>query len=245
MSPGNPVPQYYIGAIGVSTPFSYSADGGIVHGGAVTPKKKIVRSFTLFANSATGSPMTVIGLDYLLFYAFIDESTTDPQTMTNSVQLPRYQDGLGVYAVAISVAGRTGGQSFSYTYTNSDGVSGRVSPTIVENNTSANGVIVSSNTATNGAFGPFLPMQAGDKGIRSIDSVTMNGPDVGLFTLVLVKPIFQTQIRGVDAPVERDYLINGATNAQIMDNAYLNLMCLPTGNLSGVTIHGDIKTVWS
>jgi hypothetical protein len=245
MSPGNPVPQYYIGTILTSTPFSYTADGGIPHGGAVAPKEKFIRQTTLLANSATGSPMTIYGLDYLIFYPFIDESTTDPQTLVNSVALPRYTDGKGVLAMAISVAGRTGGQSFFYTYTNQDGVSGRVSPNIVENNATANGIIVSSATVTNGAFGPFLPMQSGDTGIRSIESVTMNGADVGLFTIVLVKPLFQTQIRGVDAPVERDYFLQGAAMPQIQDNAYVNLICLPTGSLSGVSIFGDLKTVWN
>lgn len=35
MSPGNPAPNYYIGAVGTFTPLRQSTDGGLRHGGAV------------------------------------------------------------------------------------------------------------------------------------------------------------------------------------------------------------------
>lgn len=254
MSPGNPIPQYYANSPLISVAFksgaasaSYTAtDWGIFHGGNVSPKKKILRETMSLATAATALAMPMILCDYLLYYPFIDEGTTDEQFLTNSISLPRYASGEGVQVMAVSVAGRAGGQQFTINYTNQDGTAGRVSLPVIENTAAANGNIVSSATATNGAAGPFIPLQQGDSGVRSIESVTMLGADVGLFALVLVKPLATTQIRGIDAPVEVDYLLNGGMNAPVIeDEAYLNYLCLPQGTLAATAIHGMLRTAWN
>jgi hypothetical protein len=61
----------------------------------------------------------------------------------------------------------------------------------------------------------------------------------------LVKPLAQTQIRGFDAPVEKDYFLdNGLLMPVIEDDAYLNWLVLPQGSLSAVPFHGYIKVIW-
>jgi len=244
MSPGNPNPQYYAASPLVPAALAYSTDGGLFHGRNVAPDCKVLRSSMVMTVTATALPMPFMLLDYLLFYPFIEEGTTDAQAMLTGSSLPRYTDGVGVQMMAISVAGRTGGQSFTVSYTNSDGVAGRTSQTVVQNTAGAIGSVVTSARATNGAAGPFIPLQRGDSGVRSIESVTMLGTDVGLFTLVLVKPIMQTQIRGIDAPVEVDCFLHKAILPAIADDAYLNFICLPNGSLSGTAIHGSIETIW-
>ena len=88
--------------------------------------------------------------------------------------------------------------------------------------------------------------RVGDTGVRSIESVTMNGADVGLFTLVLVKPLAQLQWRGTDAPVEVDYFLDFAQAPRIVDDAYLSFLVCPGNSISsGVAIQGDITTVWN
>lgn len=245
MSPGNPVPQYYAASPLVSVAMRRSTDGGLDHGGDVSPKTKHLRKMTVLTTTATGLPAPMMLLDYLLFYPFIDEGSTDVQALTNSVSLPRWTDGEGVQIMAVSVAGRTGGQSFSVSYTNSDGVSGRTSQTVTQNSVSVNGSIVTSDRAVAGARGPFIPLQEGDTGVRSIESVTMTGADVGLFTLVLVKPVAQLSLRGIDAPVEVDYLLDFGQAPVIADDAYLNLICCPAGSLAATAFHGDITVAWN
>jgi hypothetical protein len=245
MSPGNPAPQYYAATPLQATALSRSVDGGLDHG--TNAGDKYLKRLTLLATVATALPMPVILADYLLFYPFIDEGSTDEQTLDNTASLPRWTDGVGVQIMAVSVAGRTGGQRFRCTYTNSDGVAGRVTTDVIQNTAAANGHIVSTDGADARAAGPFLPLQAGDTGVRSIESVQMiSGTDVGLFALVLVKPLLTTQIRGIDAVVESTPLIDqGVTLPVIADDAYLNLLCLPQGSLAATAIHGDITTVWS
>lgn len=242
MSPGNPNPQYYAASPGVSVAMSQSSDGGIFHGGAVSPLRKYIRKVMAMTVTATAVPMPMILCDYLLYYPFIDESATDEQLLTNSTTLPRATDGVGVQMMAVVVAGQTGGQSFQVNYTNSAGVAGRVSQTVTMNAQAVNGTIVTSSSTNSG--GPFIGLQAGDSGVRSVESVTMNGIDVGLFTLVLVKPLAQMSIRGIDAPVEVDYLIDFSQLPRVEDNAYLNFICHPGGTLSGAPIHGYTEFVW-
>lgn len=246
MSPGNPIPQYYAASPLAAIALAQSTDGGLFHGGAVSPKTKHVRNIMALCITAAPLPMPMMLLDYLLYYPFIDEGTTDAQTLTNAVTIPRYTDGAGVQIMAVSVAGRTGGQSFFVTYTNSSGVAGRTSQTVLQNSVSVNGSIVTSDRAVAGAAGPFIPLQTGDTGVRSIESVTMLGADVGLFTLALVKPLAQMSIRGIDAPVEMDFFKDcGGQCPVVKDDAYLNFICNPSGSLSGAPIHGDVKFVWN
>jgi hypothetical protein len=199
----------------------------------------------LIATAATALPMNCMLLDYLLYYPFIDEGTTDEQFFTNSVSLPRYQTGEGVEIMAVSVAGRTGGQSFFVNYTNSQGVSGRISQTVLQNTAAANGNIVTSQQAGNGTTALFIPLQDGDTGVRSIESITMLGADVGLFTLVLVKPLAETLIMGISAPVECDFLRMKNKLPVIENDAYLNFVVCPLGTLAATALHGTIKTIYN
>ena len=245
MSPGSLVPQYYAASPGVGVPMSYSDEQGLFHGRNVAPATKHLSRLTVMSAVATALPMPMLLCDYLFYYPFIDEGSTDEQVLDNTATLPRYIDGGGVQMMAVSVAGRTGGQSFTVNYTNSEGVAGRTTPSVIQNSVSVNGSIVTSNRAAANARGPFIPLQNGDTGVRSIESVTMLGADVGLFALVLVKPLAQLQLRGIDAPVEANYFTDFGQLPLIVDDAYLNFLACPSGSLAATALHGDITVVWN
>lgn len=246
MSPGRPVPKYWFDAPPtVAKAVYYSTDGGLEHGGGVSPSEKYLRLTTGIATAATALPLTMILCDYLLYYPSIDDSVLDEQIMDNTVTLPRYTDGDGVQVIAVSVAGRTGGARFYFTYTNSEGVSGRVSQTTYQNGAAALGTLQNSGSASNASTMPFIGLQAGDTGVRSIDSVFMLGADVGLMTLILVKPLGTSVIREITAPVEKDYFLENGTIPRIHDDAYLSFICLAQGNLAATALMGDIKTIFT
>ena len=245
MSPGMPPPQYYIGGITTATPLRQSTDGGIYHGANVSPSEKYLRSITTMASVATALPMNTILCDYLLFYSFIDEGTTDAQTMTNVNTLPRYTDGKGVQVMAILTNAGTGGQKFFFTYTNSDGVAGRTSQTVTMNTSTVVGNVIGSNTSVVNASNPFIGLQLGDSGVRSIESVTMLGVDTGLFSLVLVKPLAQHCFRETTVPYEKDYLVPTTDLVRIYDDAFLGMLCLPLGSLAATTLMGNLKIIWT
>lgn len=245
MSPGMPPPQYYIGGILTATQLKQSTDGGIYHGTDVSPSEKYLRGITTQANVTTALPMNAILCDYLLFYPFIDEGTTDPQITVNTNTLPRYTDGKGVQVMAVQTNAGTGGQSFYFTYTNSDGVAGRTSQTVTMNTSTTVGNIIGSTTATQGGASPFIGLQVGDSGVRSIESVTMLGIDTGLFSLVLVKPLVQTCFREITVPYEKDFLIPTSDLIRIYDDAFLGFVALPLGSLAATTLMGSLKIIWT
>lgn len=246
MSPGMPIPKYWFDAAPLTAKtITQSGDGGIYHGPDVYPNEKFLRSITTMANAATALPMNAILCDYLLYYPTIDDGTTSEQVMDNTVTLPRYTDGKGVQMVAITTGARTGGQTFTVKYTNQDGVTGRISQTVTQNTSSLVGTVTTSNTtATNGA-NCFIPLQHGDSGVRAVESVTMNGVDTGIFSIILVKPLVQHCFREVTVPYEKDYLIPTSDLIKIYDDAFLNFLCLPLGSLSATTLRGDLKVIWT
>ena len=249
MSPGNPAPNYYIGAVGAFTALKQSTDGGIRHGGNVNALgyRKTLRKLRVMSPTAAATPLRMLLCDYIGFYGFIDESVLDEQFLDNTLSPSRYADGAGVMLMPVTVAGHTGGQPFTVNYTNQDGVAGRVTRSAVMSTQIVNGTILHSQQS--GASyvnnGPFLSLQIGDTGVRSVQSVTIGGVgDVGLFALVMVKVIASISLRGIDAPTEIDYLTDMASLPEIKDDAYLNFIVLPNGSLSGAPIHGLIETTW-
>jgi hypothetical protein len=245
MSPGNPSPQYYPAAPLVAVQMKYSTDGGLYHGRPVGIKEKFLKEFCIHSTSATGLPLPFIMMDYLLFYPFIDQGSADQQDLTNDATLPRFEDGDGVQVMCVNVAAGAGGQTFSFTYTNSEGVSGRTSQVMLLNTGTAIGTIATSSLIGNATSGPFCGLQIGDKGVRSIQSVTMiSGTDVGLFTLVLVKPMVSLQLYEQTAPAEKNLYKDQTRFERIYDDAYLNFICCPNGSLTGVAFNGYIETIW-
>ncbi len=248
MSPGNPAPNYYIGSPGVFVPLKQSTDGGLRHGGNVSPARKFLRKLMVTTNTAAASVTPMKLLDYIGFYGFIDESVLGEQFLDNTAPLPRHADGAGVQLMPVVVAGQTGGQPFTVSYTNQDGVAGRTTTSVLMSTQFVNGTILCSQNggATYPHAGPFLPLQTGDTGVRSVQSVTIGGiGDVGLFALVLVKPLASISLYEITAASETDFLLDAATMPVIEDDAYLNFIAMPTGTLSGAPIIGILETTWN
>lgn len=249
MAPGNPAPQYYAAAPLTAQTLSRSVDGGIQHGGNVSPSQKYLRKMTAMAVAAAGVPQRIYVLDYLMFYPFVDMGTADPQAMTNTQVLTRYTDGAGVQIMAVLVAPHgLVGDSFFVIYTNQAGTAGRVTPLhTMSTAISVNGTILTTQQSGAGRFGPFLALQDNDTGVRSIESVQCTaGTDVGLFTLVMVKPLAELTVRGIDAPTEKDFFLDsGGKLPQVEDDAYINYIACPNGSLTGVPLLGDMLFVWN
>jgi hypothetical protein len=246
MSPGNPVPNYYAATPNIAIALAQSTDGGIPHGGAVSPSTKYLKRLTCLATAATALPLGLVLCDYLMFYPFTDMSITDPQPLTTNIPLPRYPTGAGVQIMAVEVAAQSGMglPRFQVQYTNQAGVTGRLTQVVSCNQQVTNGTIINTSQVGARSNGPFLPLQQGDTGVRAIESVQYFDPDFGLVALVLVKPIEDTSIRGIDAAVERVPVLDFVDLPVIKDDAYLNLICCPMGSLSATAIHGIIETIW-
>lgn len=242
-----PAKQWFDASPLTATQVKRSTDRGIEHGAPVTPAQKHLRKTLIWSNSATPLPMKMMLCDYLLYYPTIDDSETGLQEMDNTLTLPRYTDGKGVQMMAVTTGARTGGQTFTVNYTNSDGVAGRVASIMTQNTSSILGTITTTvRIPTNNTSAcPFITLQSGDMGVRSVESVQMNGIDTGFFTIVLVKPLADTFIRETGAPVEIDHLLHTAEMPRIYDDAFLGFLCLPNGSVAGTVIEGFTKVIWN
>lgn len=251
MSPGYPLPQYYAAAPLVAQQLKRSTDGGLNHGPSVSSSghQKYLKRFLMIGNSPFGVPMPYMICDYVLYYPFIDMGTNDEQVMDNTLTLPRYTDGVGLQMMAVSVASATGLSSqFTVNYTNSDGVSGRTSKLVTVSAATANGTILACHHNLNTVIGnsPFIGLQNGDKGVRSIQSVTFPSTlDVGLFAIVLVKPLITGTFYEQTAPSEVECIVHQSQLPKIYDDAYLNLIVCPNASISTRQFHGEIETVWN
>lgn len=245
MSPGNPVPNYYASSPGVAAVLNGAE--GIFHGPNVSPSSKRLKSLMAMTAIATALPMNMRLCDYLLYYPFLDMGTNDDQPLTNGVALPRYADGAGVRVVAVMTNPQvSGGTTFNFDYTNQNGTPGKTSQTVTCNTATAIGSVINTAPATAGASALFVPLADGDTGVRSIQTFRMvAGSDVGLICLVLVKPIANLMLRGIDAPSEANYIEDTATLPEVLDGAFLNFMCLPMGTLAATPIHGLAEFIWS
>jgi len=243
MASGNPVPNYYASSPLEAATFEY--EKGLWHGTAVAPAQKHLRNLVIMTSTANAVPSYWHLLDYLLFYPFIDmDAVGETQEMVNTVTLPRYATGEGVRMMAVNVAPSVGGGQFFVTYTNQAGVSGRVTPT--QFCTAATNIAtLTATTQSEGGFQPFIPMQEGDTGVRSVESVTFTVANGGLMALVLVKPIRSITIRDVNAPTEKEGVREIPDTPRIHDGAYLNLIGMTTtGSIASGLIAGYAEFVW-
>lgn len=236
MASGNPSPNFYSGNELTAT--ALEGYKGLAKGSG-----EYLFELTTYTSSANAAPITLTLCDYLLFYPQVDMDSVDPQSMDNTVTLPRYTSGEGVQMFVVAQYPYIGGVDFSVTYTNSDGVAGRSTGTIRCNTATNIASFIHSGSFAN-SFGAFLPLQSGDKGVRAVESITFASPNGGLGAIVLVKPLYNTMIRELASPVETNCFEDSGLMPKIESGAYLNFICLPNASISGVPISGIIKTIW-
>jgi hypothetical protein len=262
MAPGGPPANYYIGSELMATIPLVTAGvqgwyrKGIWHGEAVSPDKKYLHKVAMFSSGAGGAPATYLLCDYLMYYPLIDMDSVAEQMLINygptvtlvtdpaAAVLPRYTDGIGVKAFLVASNPYLGGQMFQIKYTNTLNQANRYSKMTVSNLSTNIGTIVNSYTAGVQQYGPFIELQTGDVGIKSIQSIQFVAGNGGLAVLVLVKPIATLMLKGIDAWGEVDFIKDKASLPRIYDDAYLNLLVMAGATLAAVTITGEITTVW-
>lgn len=242
MASGNPNPQYYFAApLAAQLLDGYA---GIFHGAGKAPATMSLATLGLMTPSATMVGRYML-LDYPLYYTGIDGNNTNIQLLDNTTALPRYTDGAGLQVMAVFIAPSVGAGTFVFEYVNQAGVT-RTSPVQVCSTTAGNiASIATAQPAVAGTpGGPFLSLASGDTGVRQINSVTFSVVSGGLLALVLVKPLADLAIREINTPAEFASVQNRPP-PKIEDDAYLNLICAPAGNIAAGALSGYATFVWS
>ena len=255
---GSPVANFYASSPLVAA--TVDADKGIYTGGDVSPMTKHVKSLYLMSaasgvTSTANGQQQVLLADYLLYYPFIDtDAVGEEQIMDNTVTIPRYTSGQ-VIAVAQSAASTVG--QFTFSYTNQDGVSGRTSPINYTFAVGGGGQVVNAS-GSGASYNPFLYLQAGDTGVRSIESVTFTTGGGGLMCLVIVKPLVKSTVsqesrrtttgnlESYGACTELLSIIHQADAKRIVDGAVINFFAAGySGSLASSILAGVMETAWN
>lgn len=168
-------------------------------------------------------------------------------THTLTIQMPRYDFGVGCDAFfAVQTAPTAGGPNLTASsYTNTAGTAGRAfqgSPTMgAAADAYASRILHSGNAA--GRYGPFMPRQGGDTGIRSIESFTWSGgtayTGTGVVALCIARPIIDIAVPVSGMWSERDLVNQLPSVPQIKDGACLVWLLFGVG---ATTTNSPINT---
>ena len=249
---GNPPADAILGT-GTNLAFQALTDAttnatGIQHGGAVGGFKVLLNAAAQTA-AATTAPCVLMLVDLLGFYPVTSVTTTGAQTLNNTVTLPRYTDGAGVQAfITPSTVMGAATPSISIGYTNSASTAGRATPaTLPIGNTAAPVTqIVYSGTGA-GKFGPFIPLQAGDAGIKSVQSISLSASYVsGVLNLVLCRPLLTLPITTLGVTAERDLINQLNSGPRVYDGACLAwLMLAGAATPVAAPLSGHLEFGWT
>lgn len=179
------------------TGLSLNTDYWLVRVSATT-----ARVATSFADAIAG---TVI--------AFTDAGTG---THTLTCRLPRSSDGSQVNAIIFnpqSTALGAGTPGMSLGYTNSASVAARATPTSpslpIGKTAATNSHIIYTGATGAGKFGPFMPLQGGDAGIQSVESIRNNATYTsGMYTVALVRKLASIPVQVLGQAVYMDFTSN-------------------------------------
>ena len=254
---GNPVANFY-----ASTPMEAAyveSNRGI---NIPNISGQFLKSLTVMsaASSATGTTnqnQRLCLADYLLYYPFIDTDAVGEQQDTIATNaLTRYTDGQGVMMMAVGQSASSAIGTFTVRYTNSAGVAGRTSQATFTKIISGGGTLVSSSTNAVAGSHPFVGLQAGDTGVRSVESVTFTAAGGGLMAIVLVKPLFHfysTQecrrtttgnLESYGAASQFESVIH-RNPVEIKQGAILGVIGLGNaGSLASSILAGTLETIW-
>lgn len=220
-----------------------STDGGMDHGeDKGTTYRKYLSGVTVLTVTAAAVPMLLRVMDYLLYYPLI--AMEDVQVMDNTAALPRYTDGRGVQIMLVQQFPYVGGGTCRVTYTNSAGVTGRQSPIMKINTQTVLGTVATSAPTTAGCPGLFVPLAQGDAGVRAIESIEFFTADSGNIAAILVKPLAPLANYDITNPSEWEFWRHLGWLEPIEDDAYLSMVCLPSGSITGAVIEGQLRTMW-
>lgn len=219
------------------------ADGAWQHGGDVSTDTKHFLYAGANIVAAAGAPWFLMAVDQVGYVPITstDVTGTGSRTITmtpiaaTSAKVDRYPNGVGLRAFfSTEVAPTAGGPNMTvFTYTNTAGTTGRTCPvTVGMAATPVIGAVPHSGGAAT-RYAPFIPLAAGDTGIKDLENFTWTGgtayTGTGQMVLHLVKPLW-----GIPLPASGIHQVADFVNAlpsmcKIPDGACVQWMLLNTG----------------
>ena len=223
---------------------------GIYHGGNVSTDVKNILNASVFSAAATTAPAVYMLIDVLAQYTLSTVTSTSAQNFTGQASWPRYADGKGVQAFIVpSIVMGAGTPTYTLGYTNTASASGRLTPASPVLPTSTASAIVGSVPYSGtgaGKVGPFLPLQTGDQGILSVQSIQLSATHTsGCLNIVICKPLLTIPVMTVGVASERDLVNQLPSMPRVYDGANLQwLMYAGANTPTNSAIYGSLDFAW-
>jgi len=207
---------------------------GIYHGGNVSTDTKQVLNAQCSFTGTTAAPGIATLVDVALYYPGVDLRSVALQTMTNGVSLTRWTDGLGLRAFIVCTV-QSGGTPAStpvmsvFNYRDQGDVDAAYSGMTISFTPGAAaippaGKIVHAAPVANHP-GIFLPLNAGDTGIKRVNSFQLSTAYTGSTTttgcIVLCRPLLSIPLVAPGVPGERSFIYHAPARTIIPDGACL------------------------
>lgn len=237
LATGMPAAGAYSGAAGSWNSLTSASAGAMDIGSNVTPDTRHITAVGAMTTAATGIGGIWV-LDYLGYHPSM--VVTGTASTISAPTLPRYATGDGVQVMIVTqTAIGAATPSLTFTYTNQAGTTGRVATAVTAIANSA------PTTQLWGTSGPFLPLAAGDTGVRALQSYTLATGTTGTVAAVYVKPLAFIPVPVVNVMSERDMLFQLANLPQVQDGACLGLMVQAGGALAASSaFQGYVDLAW-
>ena len=234
------------------------SEGALQHGGDKSPDTKHLIALGGSIVAAAGAPWFVLPID-LVGYAKLtttNVSTAGAKTITmtpisnTAAKVDRYPNGVGLRMfVGAYAAMGANAPTLQIAYTNQAGTAGRVTTAgCVSTASATSGTILNSGNAAN-KYGPFLPLQGNDTGVKDIETLTWGGTAhaSGSVFIGLCKPLCALPI-----PVPAtglfnlfDYVNTIPSFPKIPDGANIHFLVFNTGaTTSGGTLYAAGQFAW-
>jgi len=206
-------------------------------------QSKYIMTWEMRHNSTTARATFTL-CDLLGFYAAIDSDSIDLQTMDNTLTLPRYTSGEGVQIVIQNSVATSGSNIATIEYVNHLGQTKTITSTNLQR-TATQVASCASNAFSANATSLFLSLDAGDLGVRQINSIQFDTAVGGLMNILLVKPFARTVTSENNIVTEKNFITQqGITMPKLEDGAALMIYAHSALASTIAPIHGYFNFVW-
>lgn len=232
-------------------------EGAIPIGDQTDPTTKHLLSMGVSLVAAAGAPWFILPID-LVGYAKLtttNVTTTGTKTITmtpisnTSANVDRYPygEGLRLFVASYATMGANA-PTMQITYTNSGGTTGRTTTSgCVSTAAATSGTILNSGNVAN-KYGPFLPLAAGDTGVKDIENLIWGGTAhaSGSVFIGLCKPLCQA----IPVPATGlfnmvDFVNTLPSLPRLRNGANITFLAFATGaTTSGGTFYSTFDYCW-
>lgn len=237
---GVPGPGSWSGAAGSANTLNGSSNGALFPFANQTPDTKHLSALGLWSSTATLVPGVALLCDFLGYHPAC--VVTGTPTTISAITLPRYATGAGVQVIAaVQSALGAAAPVITCTYTDQNGNTGNTAGALTA---AANSLPISTLLGNTGM--QWMPLAAGDTGVRQVASYTIGSGTTGTIVFIYVRPLsLPIPIASVTNPT----LINMMTEIQmaskIEDGACLGWLVQPGGAMiASAVLNGMANLAW-